>query len=204
MRVGNRKESHGAQAGKVSAVPSSAFAGRQRFDCRLCGNILAFGGGNGPTPILMTTGLRQVLQSMAAAASLAAQAVFFVGLAFATYDVISVVRVFGPQVEDASMLVPYLRETLDSYQPTLASGIVGAIVGYAVLFKSGFRASWFLSGTRIVGWLWLPFVPIGTLIGIVLLGARRSALDAGDEEAAENGRGSPRQAGGPDAGPPAQ
>lgn len=98
-------------------------------------------------------------------------------------DLFSLMNVMTPEMEeDSSLLVPYIRETLDSYRPALGIGVIGAVVSYIVYLKSDFRAAWYLRGTRILGWLWLPFIPIGTLIGIVLLGARRSAI----ESAAEN------------------
>ncbi len=80
--------------------------------------------------------------------------------------------------EDSSLLIPYIRETFVSYQPLLGVGVIGAIVSYVIYVKKIFRASWYLKGTRVVGWLWLPFVPIGTIIGIVLLGARKAAIES--------------------------
>lgn len=94
----------------------------------------------------------------------------------------SLVNVVTPEMEqDSSLLVPYIRETFESYWPALGVGVIGAVVSCIVCLKSDFRASWYLRGTHILGWLWLPFIPIGTLIGIVLLGARKSALESTEE-----------------------
>ena len=125
-------------------------------------------------------------KSLIAAASLIAQAVFFAGFGWMLVDMISLLNIVTPEMEeDSSLLVPYIRETLDSYHPFLGIGVIGAIASYVIYFKSDFRASWYLKGTRILGWLWLPFIPIGTLIGIVLLGARRSAIESTAEDSGE-------------------
>ena len=94
----------------------------------------------------------------------------------------SLVNVITPEIEkDSSLLLPYIRETAASYRPALGIGIIGSIVSLFVYLKTDFRAPWYLKGTQIIGWLWLPLVPVGTLIGIVLLGARKSALESAEE-----------------------
>ena len=123
-------------------------------------------------------GIRIIIKSLIAAASLIAQVVFFIGFGWMLVDMYSLVHVMTPAMEeDSSLLVPYIRETFDSYRRVLGIGIVGAVVSYLIYLKSDFRASWYLKGTRILGWLWLPLIPIGTLIGVVLLGARKAAIE---------------------------
>ena len=103
---------------------------------------------------------------------------FFLGLPFLVADLVGLRYVITPEMEqDSSLLVPFIRETIVSYQPLVGIGVIGAIVTYIVYYKYEYDAPWFLTATRVLGWLWMPFIPIGTLIGIVLLGARRSALD---------------------------
>ena len=98
-------------------------------------------------------------------------------------DMFSLVYVMTPEMEeDTSLLIPYIRETVDSYRPALGVGVIGAVVSYIIYLKSDFRAPWYLKGTRTLGWLWLPFIPIGTLIGIVLLGARKSAIETAADD----------------------
>jgi hypothetical protein len=112
------------------------------------------------------------IRTVIAAASLIAQGVFFFGSVFLLADLFSLVNIITPKMEeDPSLLVPYIRETLVSYEPLIGIGVVGAIVTYAIYFNKACRARWFVKGTRVLGWLWLPFIPIGTVIGIVLLGA---------------------------------
>lgn len=115
---------------------------------------------------------------LVAAFSLAAQLIFFVGLGFLAFDLASLVNIVAPQMEqDPSHLTQYIRETFESYGPTIGTGLLGAVATYAVYLKSAFRATWFLRGTKILAWLWLPLIPIGTLIGIVLLGASREEVE---------------------------
>jgi hypothetical protein len=138
-------------------------------------------------PATSSRGTKIHIKSLFAAASLVAQAVFFVGFAWMLVDMFSLVNVMTPEMErDSSLLIPYIRETADSYRPALGIGVLGAIASYIIYFKSDFRKSWYLKGTRILGWLWLPFIPIGTLIGIVLLGARRSAIEAAADDQAHS------------------
>ncbi|MGI9225459.1 MAG: hypothetical protein ACR2QX_13330 [Woeseiaceae bacterium] len=118
------------------------------------------------------------IKSIIAAASLIAQATFFVGFVFLLVDLFNLTNIITPDMEeDSSLLVPYILETIASYQPLLGIGVIGAIVSYVIYFKKILRAPWYLTGTRVVGWLWLPVVPIGTVIGIVLLGARKAAIE---------------------------
>lgn len=80
-------------------------------------------------------------------------------------------------LEDSNSLIPFIEETFDSYRPALGIGVVGAIVSCVIYLKSEFRAPWYLRGTRILGWIWLPFLPVGTVIGIALLALRKSAIE---------------------------
>lgn len=119
------------------------------------------------------------MRSLLAAASLIAQVVFFVGFAWMVVDIFSLVNVMTPEMkEDTSLLVPYIRETLYSYLSVLGVGIIGVTASCIIYLKSNFRASWYLKGTRILGWLWLLLLPVGTLLGLVLLGARKSAIQS--------------------------
>lgn len=118
------------------------------------------------------------IKPIVAALSLIAQAVFFIGYVFLLADLYGLTYIITPAMEeDPSLLAPYIRETIVSYQSVIGIGIVGAIVAVVIYQRKIYSADWFLAGTRVAGWLWLPFVPVGTIIGIVLLGARREAIE---------------------------
>ena len=114
-----------------------------------------------------------------AALSIATQSVFFVGFGFFIFDLFSLTYIITPEMEqDPSLLHPYIRETVNSYRFAFGIGILGSIATYLIYLKSNFREQWFLRCTRVLAWLWLPFIPIGTIIGIVLLGARKDAVES--------------------------
>ena len=120
-----------------------------------------------------------VVRYIIAVAGLVAQVLFFVGLVFLLVDLNNLKYVMTPEMqEDSSLLVPYLRETLVSYYPVYGIGFIGAVVCYVVLYKKLIDRTWFVKSTRLLAWLWLPFVPVGTLVGIVLLGASKEAIEA--------------------------
>ncbi len=116
-------------------------------------------------------------KSLFASICLAAQGLFFVGFGFLLADLASLVNIITPEMEqDSTLLTPYIAETFKSYLPLLGVGIIGAVTDFILLSKVKYWASWFLKESRVIGWLWLLFVPIGTIIGVVLLGARREAI----------------------------
>jgi len=88
-------------------------------------------------------------------------------------DMFSLVNVVLPTMgPGSSSLTPYIRETFESYLPTLGVGVAGAVASWIIYRKSDFQASWYLRGARILGWLWVTVVPVGVLLGIGMLGAR--------------------------------
>lgn len=108
--------------------------------------------------------------SIIAAASLVAQAAFFVGFGFLVADLLSLRNVVTPEMGEGSrVLVRYVQETVASYQAVLWTGFIGALAWYLIYLRQIFRARWYLTGTRVLGWMWLLLLPIGTGVGIVLI-----------------------------------
>ena len=84
---------------------------------------------------------------------------------------------------DAEAVRQYLVETFASWQPWPIVGIVGAVLGASLILNGRCRDAWFLATSRVLAWLWLPLVPVGTLVGALVLiarsrAARRAAPDA--------------------------
>ena len=105
--------------------------------------------------------------SIIAAASLLAQAAFFVGFCFLTADLLSLTNVIAPEMREGS-LFPYVLETIASYQAVIWAGLVGAVVAAVLHFRKLVRASWFLTGARTLAWLWLLLLPITAVVAIAL------------------------------------
>ena len=117
-----------------------------------------------------------VARTILALASLTAEVLFFVGLVFLASDLWSLHYVVTPAMEDDPLLLtPYIEETVASYGPVYGIGLIGAIANFVLVSRAGFHARWFLKATRFIAWLWMPLLPIGTLIGVVLLGSAREA-----------------------------
>jgi hypothetical protein len=106
--------------------------------------------------------------SIIAAASLLTQAAFFIGFGFLVSDVSGLRYVIAPDMREGSLL-PYIQETIASYQAVLWAGLVGAAVYGGIYFRKLVSARWFLTGARMLAWLWFLLIPVGTLVGVVLI-----------------------------------
>ena len=70
----------------------------------------------------------------------------------------------------------YWDEKYISYRPYVGIGVLGGISSWIVLRYLNFRDEWFLTATKILGWLWIPLIPIGTAVGILILSGRPAEL----------------------------
>ena len=115
-----------------------------------------------------------------AVACVVAQVLFFIGILFLFSDLYGLRFLITPAIEQSPMLLaPYVKETVISYWPVYGIGLVGAIANFLLVSRFEYRAAWFLKVTRIISWFWIPLIPIGTLAGIILLGAARKARARG-------------------------
>ena len=60
-------------------------------------------------------------------------------------------------------------------------GLAGVLMAWLVLRNRENRPSWFLPVSTFFAWMWMIFIPIGTVIGVLMLKWRRP------EEEAESG-----------------
>ena len=70
----------------------------------------------------------------------------------------------------------YLTETFASWQPWPFVGLVGAVVAWLLILNGRCRDAWFLGVSRVLAFAWLPLIPVGTVVGALLLFARAKAL----------------------------
>lgn len=118
------------------------------------------------------------VRGLLAASGLAAQIVFFVGIGFLLSDLYGLRNVVTSAMEDDPMLLaPFVEETVVSYNAVYVAGLLGALLIFVLITRARYHDSWFLWGTRISSWLWMPLIPIGTLIGVVLLRSARRAAE---------------------------
>ena len=114
-------------------------------------------------------------------ASLLAQLAAFAGIGYLIGDLVSLPRVFFPDGGwTVAQLLPHVFETAASYWAAFVLGAVSAAAAALIMIRGRLRARWFLSVCRALGWLWIPLLPIGTVLGILLLYARRRALGGVD------------------------
>ena len=79
--------------------------------------------------------------------------------------------------EGSGRTVRYVLETIASYLPLIGTGVLGAIVSYVICIRNVCRAPWFLTGARVLGWLWLPFLSAVIILGIMIPRATRITGD---------------------------
>lgn len=110
-------------------------------------------------------------------AALLAQAMSFGTLAFMISDLIGLPAIFFPDGGwTTGELFPHVIETVVSYWAAFVPGAIGATAAALLMISGRLRSAWFLGLCRVAGWLWLPLLPIGPLLGLMLLRARAHAL----------------------------
>lgn len=118
-----------------------------------------------------------MIKSVFALASLGAQTVYLVGFVFLLIDLYGLGYMMTPAMrESPTLLAPYILDTVFSYWSTIGIGMIGAMMAWALCSRGNYRKSWYLNGIRLFGYLWLPFVPVGTLIGVVLLHTHKAVM----------------------------
>ena len=109
--------------------------------------------------------------------SLFAQAISFLGIGFLVADLLVLPRVFYPDGNwTIAGLLPYALETGIGYWPVFLLAAIGVAVSALLLTRGSYRATWYLHVCRILGWVWMPLLPIGPAFGAVLLRSRLHVL----------------------------
>lgn len=78
---------------------------------------------------------------------------------------------------DRAVLKRLILETIASYSFYIGAGIIAAILALLLILKGQYRATWYLRTSRVLAWIWLPFVPVGTLLGALVLSACSADID---------------------------
>ena len=72
--------------------------------------------------------------------------------------------------EDPAMLSGLVSKALLGLAIGAAIGLVGVAIARPILRNLNDRPAWFVTVNRFFAWTWMVFVPIGTVIGIRILG----------------------------------
>lgn len=110
-----------------------------------------------------------------AGASVAAQVVGLLSIGFMVFDLATLPESLMTQAADTAAVNQYIYETVVSYGAWVGAGMVAAIVAWLLILKGEYTAGWFLRVSRVLAWSWLPLIPAGTIVGVLVLSARAAA-----------------------------
>lgn len=111
------------------------------------------------------------------------QLVGLISVGFLVFDLATLPESLMAQAADDTAFVnPYIHETVASYGAWFGAGMVAAMVAWLLILKGAYRATWFLRVSRVLAWSWLPLIPVGTIVGLLVLRARTGAIAEGKHE----------------------
>ena len=117
------------------------------------------------------------IKTALAGASVAAQLVGLLSIGFMVFDLATLPESLMAQAADNTALAnQYVYETVASYGAWVGAGMVAAIVAWLLILRGKYTAAWFLRVSRVLAWSWLPLIPVGTTVGVLVLRARSAAI----------------------------
>ena len=117
------------------------------------------------------------IKTTLAGASVITQIVGLLSIGFMVFDLATLPESLMAQAADDTALVDqYVFETVASYGAWIGAGLAAALVAWLLILRGKYTASWFLRVSRVLAWSWLPLVPVGTLVGVLVLRARAAAI----------------------------
>ncbi len=117
------------------------------------------------------------IKTALAGACVIAQIVGLLSIGFMVFDLATLPESLMAQAADDTALVnQYIYETVVSYGAWVGAGMVAAIVAWLLILKGNYRSAWFLTVSRVLAWSWLPLIPVGTIVGVLVLRARAVAI----------------------------
>ena len=124
------------------------------------------------------------LKSLVAAASTVLQLAYVLTLPEVATSVIKLIQVESLYSSgDPKMIAGAISTIIMDLLIGAAIGLVGVCLAWLVLRNRKERPSWFLPVSTFFAWMWMIFVPIGTVIGIFMLRWRRP--EPADESAVQ-------------------
>ncbi len=123
--------------------------------------------------------VRCLLISVVSVASTAFQLVYVARMFQSFYAIISIFR--DPSLTssgDPKLLAGAISQALMLWILGAIVGLIGVALAWYVLQDKKSRPAWFVSASRSFAFAWMVFVPIGTIIGFLMLRWRKPAGDA--------------------------
>lgn len=127
------------------------------------------------------------MKTLIAAASIAGQFAGLVAIYWMVFEFFTLPEELLRQfTADTETTRRYMVETFASWQPWPFVGLVGAVVAWLLILNGRCRDTWFLTASFVLACIWLPLIPVGTIIGALILFARAKAIreqasDSSDE-----------------------
>jgi magnesium-transporting ATPase (P-type) len=107
--------------------------------------------------------------------SAALQLVYVANLFKGLYSLILIVRDTSfASGGDPKMLAGAISQALMVVIIGAVIGLVGAALAWYVLRRKESRPNWFVSASRTFAFAWMVFVPIGTIVGFLMLRWRKA------------------------------
>ena len=117
------------------------------------------------------------MNKLVAGIAVAAQLAGFVAIYWMLFEFFTLPAELLQQfTADTETTQRYLVETFASWQPWPFVGLVGAVVGWLLILNGRCRDGWFLTASLVLACIWLPLIPVGTVIGTLILFARAKAI----------------------------
>ncbi|MEM1262493.1 MAG: hypothetical protein AAGH76_08855 [Pseudomonadota bacterium] len=111
------------------------------------------------------------MRSLFAAVSLFLQVVGLFGLAIAMLGVLKFVQItalYGSP-DDPRLVAGGLAQILTGLLVPGMCGFVGVLIAWLLLRKGTESPGWFKQILRVLAWVWIVLVPVGTAVGLLLL-----------------------------------
>ena len=70
---------------------------------------------------------------------------------------------------DPKMLAGAISSVLVTLLIATVVGLLGVLIARPILRQKGDRPQWFLRVSTLLAWAWLVFIPVGTVIGLLML-----------------------------------
>ena len=114
------------------------------------------------------------MKSLIAAASTVVQLIYVLALLEAITSAIKLVQIeVLYESSDPKMMAGAISMVIMDLLIGAVIGLFGVFLAWVVLRNKKEQPSWFIPVITFLAWMWIIFIPIGTVIGILMLRGRK-------------------------------
>lgn len=114
------------------------------------------------------------MKKVAAGISAVLQLIYVVGLFRCLYWLFFIYREDIYTIGDPKIMAGMISQALMIVILSAVIGLIGVVLAWYVLRDKQNRPAWFVSVSRSFAFAWLVFIPIGTIVGILIFRWRRN------------------------------